>query len=60
MKFLEQFWMAKIIIMLDMHSVNNGVFFWKGSSSDQKSLETCYMLEVSIQRLFDVMCLTSL
>lgn len=59
-KFLEHFRMTKIIIVLDTHSVNNGVFIWKGSSSDQKSLETCYMLEMSVQHVIDVMCLTSL
>ena len=59
-RFLERFKMAKIVIVMDTHSSDNGAFIWKGSSSDPSSLRMCYMLEVSIQRAFDVMRLTAL
>jgi hypothetical protein len=43
-RFLKRFPTAKIVIILDTHSVENGAFVWSGSSPE--TYRTCYMLEV--------------
>ena len=47
-EFLARFETAKIVVVFDTHSVDNGAFIWRGNSADKSSLESCYMLEVSV------------
>ena len=45
-KFLKIHSTAKIIVVLDTHSLTNGFFVWKGNS-EKRDYEACGMLEVS-------------
>ena len=47
-EFLARFKTAKIVVVFDTHSVDNGAFIWRGNSADKSSLESCYMLEVGV------------
>jgi hypothetical protein len=42
-KFLERFKNAKIVIVIDTHSVENGAFVY---DEGDEGIKTCYMLEV--------------
>jgi hypothetical protein len=43
-EFLERFKNAKIVIVIDTHSVENGAFVY---DKGDEGIKTCYMLEVN-------------
>ena len=47
MVFLKRFERAKIVVILDTHSVENGAFVWVQPEKEGEPPKTCYMLEVS-------------
>ena len=46
--FLEKHTTAKIIVVVDTHSLSNGYFVWKGKSQDD--YKACSLFEVSAMR----------
>src|SRR5882757_2533625 len=50
-RFLEEHPMAKIVIIIDTHSMENGFFIWTGNSPED--YRACSLLEVSPRTQFN-------
>ena len=48
LNFLSRFPTAKIIIVVDTHSVENGAFAWTSDPDNPKAFKTCYLYEASV------------
>ena len=52
LNFLSRYPTAKIIIVVDTHSVENGAFAWTSNPNNRKDVKTCYLYEVKILFVF--------